>query len=106
LTFQAPSEFSEHSIAIQRLKKIISLNSPKPLLACSVALPYHLMLSGLPSLLEISCKWILNVVSTGAHVLKGKVYRNRMIDLAISNNKLFYRGAKFVIHFSSNKLDY
>jgi N-acetylmuramic acid 6-phosphate (MurNAc-6-P) etherase len=33
----------------------------------------------------------LNAVTTGAHILDGKIYQNRMIDLNISNTKLFYR---------------
>lgn len=34
---------------------------------------------------------MLNAVSTTAWVRAGKVYGNRMIDLGISNSKLFYR---------------
>ncbi|XP_069461547.1 glucokinase regulatory protein isoform X2 [Ambystoma mexicanum] len=40
---------------------------------------------------ELSTKWILNTVSTGAHVLKGKVFRNYMVDFRVSNSKLFVR---------------
>ncbi|MEE6519412.1 hypothetical protein FKM82_031217 [Ascaphus truei] len=40
---------------------------------------------------ELSTKWILNTVSSGAHVLKGKVYKNYMVDFRISNSKLFQR---------------
>jgi N-acetylmuramic acid 6-phosphate (MurNAc-6-P) etherase len=40
---------------------------------------------------EYATKLVLNAITTGAHILSGKVYRNRMIDLNISNNKLFYR---------------
>ena len=40
---------------------------------------------------QLAIKLILNALTTGAHVLKGKVYRNRMVDLRISNNKLFFR---------------
>jgi len=42
-------------------------------------------------LAEYATKLVLNAITTGAHILSGKVYRNRMIDLNISNNKLFYR---------------
>jgi len=45
---------------------------------------------------EISVKWILNAVSTGAHVLKGKVFRNFMIDVKVGNNKLFHRAVSIV----------
>lgn len=40
---------------------------------------------------EIAVKCCLNAISTGAHILKGKVYRNIMIDVKVSNNKLFHR---------------
>ena len=42
-------------------------------------------------LIEIQLKLLANALTTVAHVLKGKVYGNRMIDLRISNNKLFHR---------------
>lgn len=45
---------------------------------------------------EISVKWILNAISTGAHVLKGKVLRNLMIDVKVGNNKLFHRAVSIV----------
>lgn len=40
---------------------------------------------------ELSFKLVLNALTTGAHILAGKVYGNRMVDLRISNNKLFHR---------------
>jgi N-acetylmuramic acid 6-phosphate (MurNAc-6-P) etherase len=40
---------------------------------------------------EVAMKFILNALTTGGHILAGKVYQNRMIDLKISNNKLYYR---------------
>jgi len=43
------------------------------------------------TLAEYSTKLILNVITTGAHIIAGKVYQNRMIDLNISNTKLFHR---------------
>ncbi|GAB4324165.1 MAG: hypothetical protein Kow0059_19670 [Candidatus Sumerlaeia bacterium] len=48
-------------------------------------------LCGVRPFSELACKWVLNAITTGAHVLKGKVFQNRMIDLRISNNKLYYR---------------
>lgn len=32
---------------------------------------------------EISTKWILNAITTGAHVMKGKVFQNIMVDLKV-----------------------
>ncbi len=40
---------------------------------------------------QLAIKLILNALTTGAYVLNGKVYGNRMVDLRISNNKLFHR---------------
>nr|XP_028581257.1 glucokinase regulatory protein isoform X1 [Podarcis muralis] len=49
---------------------------------------------------ELSTKWILNTVSTGAHVLKGKILRNYMVDLRVSNSKLFWRAVSILQRFS------
>ncbi|XP_052091066.1 glucokinase regulatory protein-like [Mytilus californianus] len=50
---------------------------------------------------ELSTKWILNAVTTGAHILKGKVYQNIMVDLKVSNNKLFFRAVGIIQNFSN-----
>ena len=50
---------------------------------------------------EVSFKWVINAVSTGAHILKGKVYKNCMIDLKLTNRKLFERGVRIVTQFSN-----
>jgi hypothetical protein len=49
---------------------------------------------------ELAVKWILNAISTGAHVLHGKVLRSCMIDLKVSNNKLFHRAVGIVSKFA------
>ncbi len=46
---------------------------------------------------EYATKLILNALTTGAHVLTGKVYHNRMVDLRISNNKLWHRSIGIVV---------
>ena len=33
--------------------------------------------------MEMSVKWTLNAISTGSHILKGKVYKNFMVDLKL-----------------------
>jgi N-acetylmuramic acid 6-phosphate (MurNAc-6-P) etherase len=45
---------------------------------------------------EACCKWVFNFVSTCAHVLKGVVYKNRMINLCVSNQKLYLRAVNIV----------
>ncbi|XP_075868506.1 glucokinase regulatory protein isoform X1 [Nelusetta ayraudi] len=45
---------------------------------------------------ELSTKLVLNAVSTGAHVLKGKVYQNHMIDVQVTNSKLYHRAQRLL----------
>ncbi|CAG5122615.1 unnamed protein product, partial [Candidula unifasciata] len=45
---------------------------------------------------EISFKWLLNCLSTAAHVLKGKVFQNSMVDVRVGNSKLFGRAARII----------
>ncbi|XP_064411199.1 glucokinase regulatory protein [Latimeria chalumnae] len=49
---------------------------------------------------ELSTKWILNAVSTDAHVQKGKVLYNFMVDLKVSNSKLFGRALAILQGFT------
>jgi N-acetylmuramic acid 6-phosphate (MurNAc-6-P) etherase len=49
---------------------------------------------------ESALKRALNIVSTGAHILAGKVYGNRMIDLRISNEKLVHRAIELIQQLS------
>ncbi|XP_026376841.1 glucokinase regulatory protein isoform X2 [Ursus americanus] len=49
---------------------------------------------------ELSTKWVLNTVSTGAHVLLGKILQNYMLDLRIRNSKLFWRALAMLQRFS------
>jgi N-acetylmuramic acid 6-phosphate (MurNAc-6-P) etherase len=39
-------------------------------------------------LAEIAVKLVLNAITTGGHIIKGKIMSNRMIDMQVSNNKL------------------
>ncbi|XP_069568883.1 glucokinase regulatory protein isoform X1 [Brachyistius frenatus] len=45
---------------------------------------------------ELSTKLVLNAVSTGAHVLKGKIYQNHMIDVQVTNSKLYRRATRLL----------
>ncbi|XP_078100133.1 glucokinase regulatory protein isoform X2 [Sander vitreus] len=45
---------------------------------------------------ELSTKLLLNAVSTGAHVLKGKIYQNYMIDVQVTNSKLYCRATRLL----------
>ncbi|XP_013406772.1 glucokinase regulatory protein [Lingula anatina] len=67
--------------------------------------PEHLDLS-FKLFAEIATKWVCNAVTTGAHIMQGKVYQNYMVDLRVSNNKLFHRAVRIVETFSGcNKED-
>uniref|UniRef100_A0A8C1HJI7 Glucokinase (hexokinase 4) regulator n=1 Tax=Cyprinus carpio carpio TaxID=630221 RepID=A0A8C1HJI7_CYPCA len=48
---------------------------------------------------ELSTKWCLNEISTGAHLLKGKDYMNYMIDLRVTNSKLYKRAIYILQQF-------
>lgn len=54
---------------------------------------------------ELSTKWILNTVSTGAHVLKGKILHNHAVDLRISNSKLFWRAVSILQRLTGQSQD-
>jgi len=62
----------------------------------NVRVPYMSLVPGLDGFAELSLKLVLNAITTGAHVLKGTVFGNRMINLRVSNNKLFYRAIGIV----------
>lgn len=49
---------------------------------------------------ELAVKWTLNAASTGAHIMKGKVFENIMIDLKASNVKLFHRASGIIQRYS------
>jgi N-acetylmuramic acid 6-phosphate (MurNAc-6-P) etherase len=65
----------------------------------SVCLPSHGATAHTSSFAELALKLVLNALSTGGHVLKGTVFRNRMINLTLTNVKLFHRATKVVVDF-------
>ncbi len=50
-------------------------------------------------------KMTLNIISTGVMVKLGKVYKNKMIDVSISNNKLLDRSTRILIELLDINLD-
>jgi len=65
--------------------------------ACGGSAVPDAALAALPPIVaEIALKIALNAVSTCAHVLKGAVFSNCMINLRITNIKLFHRAAGLV----------
>ncbi|MEG0277103.1 MAG: N-acetylmuramic acid 6-phosphate etherase, partial [Coprobacillus sp.] len=41
-------------------------------------------------------KMVVNMISSGAMIKKGKVYKNYMVDVSVKNAKLFERGKKII----------
>lgn len=52
---------------------------------------------------EFALKLVLNAISTGAHVLIGKTYENIMVDVRVSNIKLFYRALGILRRLSGGR---
>lgn len=52
---------------------------------------------------EMSVKLIVNAVSTGAHILIGKTYENLMIDVRVSNFKLYNRAISIIQKLSTTQ---
>ena len=78
----------------------ISLSKATPILLCGGGIHHSLRNYFHNFLKEISSKWVLNAISTGAHILKGKVLRSYMIDVRVSNSKLFHRAIAIVSKFT------
>lgn len=54
-------------------------------------------------------KMILNMISSGAMIKIGKIYKNYMVDVSIKNDKLHERAKKIIkeiTHISDNEADY
>lgn len=49
-------------------------------------------------------KMVLNMITTGANIRRGKVYENVMVDLQLSNEKLYERSKRIIMMFTD--LDY
>ena len=49
-----------------------------------------------PRVAELGAKLALNAISVAAHALSGKTFAGRMIDVRVSNAKLYHRAARAV----------
>eukprot|EP00794_Sanderia_malayensis_P009093 gene9093-10063_t len=52
------------------------------------------------SMKELCLKRIFNIISTGAYIVNGKVWKNIMIDLKVSNDKLLNRAISIIYKFT------
>jgi hypothetical protein len=50
---------------------------------------------------ELALKLTLNAITVGAHIRKGTIYRNRMINVMMTNAKLFFRAIGIVADVTS-----
>ena len=46
-------------------------------------------------------KWVMNAVSTGAQVMKGTVFRNKMVNTGPTNDKIYHRCIRLIEEFAS-----
>ncbi len=77
--------------------KTLPPDLPIPLENCYlIEIPSLGFIPGFVNLAELALKITLNTISSGAHIMVGKIYNNRMIDLKISNNKLYYRAIRTI----------
>jgi N-acetylmuramic acid 6-phosphate (MurNAc-6-P) etherase len=67
---------------------------------CPIDVPTLGFLPNTTNEAELALKLCLNAITTGAHVMAGKVYTNVMIDLRISNSKLYDRAVGLVCQLS------
>jgi N-acetylmuramic acid 6-phosphate (MurNAc-6-P) etherase len=63
---------------------------------CVIEIPEMGFIPGMNHEAELALKLCLNAITTGAHIMAGKVYTNVMIDLRISNSKLYDRATRLV----------
>lgn len=75
----------------QSLRFIDSLRDRNIQQYVSIHLPAAEIAANLPSVEMLALKSALNLISTGAFVRLGKVISNRMVDVSVSNNKLWFR---------------
>lgn len=61
-----------------------------------IEIPALGFIPGFVNLAELALKITLNTLTSGAHIMVGKIYNNRMIDLRISNNKLYFRAIRTI----------
>jgi N-acetylmuramic acid 6-phosphate (MurNAc-6-P) etherase len=95
---QAQWMLSSLKLAHERLFSIAEyrLKIDLPVVASEVLIP------GIDAFGEMALKLTLNILTTGSFIRLGKVYRSRMIDLRVSNLKLYRRAISIVAVCSLN----
>ncbi|KAI6651985.1 Glucokinase regulatory protein-like [Oopsacas minuta] len=94
-------EMSGNKPLIDLFDNCIEILNPKNLLSSSEILN----VTGIDFYEEIILKWILNTITTGAHILQGKILENYMIDVQPTNFKLYNRLLEIVMRFSGASVE-
>lgn len=68
---------------------------------CFIEVPSMGFIPGTNNEAELALKLCLNAVTTCGHTIAGKIFGNVMIDLRISNNKLYHRAIGLVSRLTS-----
>jgi N-acetylmuramic acid 6-phosphate (MurNAc-6-P) etherase len=68
---------------------------------CVLEVPTLGFAPGINNEAELGLKLGLNALTTGAHIMAGKIYQNVMIDLRISNTKLYFRAIGLICKLAS-----
>jgi N-acetylmuramic acid 6-phosphate (MurNAc-6-P) etherase len=71
---------------------------------CIIRVPTAGFTAGINNEAELALKLTVNALTTGAHVMAGKVFGNVMIDLRISNSKLYDRAVGLISNLASVSL--
>lgn len=98
LALEAASKTKAHvGLIIINSSKTLPPDLPIPTENCYlIEIPSLGFIPGFVNLAELALKITLNSLSSGAHIMVGKIYNNRMIDLKISNNKLYFRAIRTI----------
>jgi N-acetylmuramic acid 6-phosphate (MurNAc-6-P) etherase len=63
---------------------------------CDIEVPALGLRPGSPDEAELALKVCLNAVTTGANAMAGRIYQNVMVDLRLSNTKLYERATRSI----------
>ena len=85
----SPSAFSVDAVFVDLVDGVVADETPDPAHATFLA-------RLAPRVAELGAKLCLNAISVAAHALSGKTFAGRMIDVRVSNAKLYHRAARVV----------
>ncbi|KAG2392732.1 hypothetical protein C9374_011457 [Naegleria lovaniensis] len=100
VTAQSTADY-EHASVLPKISELLlnqshDNNNTKKTHTVVVPLPKLTPVPYLYGYAELCLKLMLNAITTASHVQKGMTFGNRMINLKVSNNKLYYRAINIV----------